>query len=295
LNRILALAAIALLPGVAAAAPRVAVDIAPLHSIVARVMAGIGAPELIVPPGVSEHDYALKPSQAAVLQDADLVVWTGPELTPWLAGPVAALASGATIAIEDVPGVRKLRVRTGGPFEGDAEPGHAWDGHLWLDPGNAAAAARAVAAALAAADPASAAGYAANAEGFAAEADTLAAEIEARLAPLRGRRYLVFHDAYQYFERRFDFPAAGSVALGDGAAPGAARVAAIRERVRATEVVCAFAEPQFEPKLLGTVTEGTGVRSGVLDPIGAGLTPGPGLYPALMRGLADSLAACLGG
>jgi zinc transport system substrate-binding protein len=288
------LAALALLPGIAAAAPRVAVDIAALHSIVARVMAGIGAPELIVPPGVSEHDYALKPSQAAVLQDADLVVWTGPELTPWLAGPVAALATGATISVEDAPGVRKLHVRTDGPLEGDAEPGQAWDGHLWLDPRNAAAAARAVAAALGAADPANAAGYAANAEGFAAETEALADEIAAQLAPLRGRRYLVFHDAYQYFEHRFDFPAAGSVALGDGTAPGAARVAAIRERVRDTEVVCAFAEPQFEPKLLATVTEGTGVRTGVLDPVGAGLTPGPGLYPALMRGLADSLAGCLG-
>jgi zinc transport system substrate-binding protein len=294
LNRILALAAIALMPGVAAAAPRVAVDIAALHSIVARVMAGIGAPELIVPPGVSEHDYALKPSQAAVVQDADLVVWTGPELTPWLAGPVAALATGATISVEDAPGVRKLHVRTDGPFEGDAEPGHAWDAHLWLDPGNAAAAARAVAAALGAADPANAAGYAANAGGFAAETEALADEIATRLAPLSGRRYLVFHDAYQYFEHRFDFPAAGSIALHDGVAPGAARVAEIRERVRDTEVVCAFAEPQFEPKLLATVTEGTGVRTGVLDPVGAGLTPGPGLYPALMRGLADSLADCLG-
>ena len=104
----------------------------------------------------------------------------------------------------------------------------------------------------------------------------------------------MFHDAYQYFEHRFAIPAAGSVALQDAVAPGAARVAAIRERVRAGDIVCAFAEPQFEPKLLATVIEGTGVRTGALDPLGAGLPPGPGLYPALLRGLADSLADCLG-
>ena len=153
--------------------------------------------------------------------------------------------------------------------------------------------ARAIAAALGEADPANAAAYGANAEAFAAETEARAAAIEARVAPLRGRPFIVFHDGYQYFERRFDLPAAGSIALHDGDAPGTARIAAIRERVIADGVVCAFAEPEFPPALLGTVIEGTPARAGRLDGIGAGLTPGPGLYPALLDCLADGLEACL--
>lgn len=289
----------------AVAAPRVATDIAPVHSIVARVMQGIGAPELVIPPGASEHDHALRPSEAALLQSADVVVWVGPTLTPWLAEPLAALAPSATrVTLEDTPGVVTLPIRGGGPFEphddGD-EDGHddqahapgAPDGHLWLDPENAAAAATAVAAVLGAADPANAAAYAANATAFAAELDGLAADLDAELAPARGKPFLVFHDAYQYFEHRFAIPAAGSVALHDAVAPGTARVAAIRDRVRDEGMVCAFTEPQFQPKLLATLIEGTGVRTGVLDPVGAALTPGPDLYPTLLRALADSLTACL--
>ncbi|HMQ92550.1 MAG TPA: zinc ABC transporter substrate-binding protein [Amaricoccus sp.] len=325
--------ALAAMPGAAAASPPVvATDIAPVQSIVARVMAGVGAPGLVVPPGASPHGYALRPSEAELLQEAGLVVWVGPALDPWLAGPIDTLAAeAARVTLQDAPGIRLLPIRSGGPFEphehdhgqdhgqageaadhdhdhdhgteaADADHDHDHehehggpDGHLWLDPGNAVAAARAVAAALAPLDPENAAAYAANAEAFATEMAELSSEIEDRLAPVRGQRFIVFHDAYQYFEDRFDMPAAGSVSLQEGVAPGAARVAEIHDRVRDAQISCAFTEPQFEPKLLGTVIEGAGVRTDVLDPIGAALPPGPDLYPALMLGLADSLAECLGG
>ena len=108
MRRLIALLA-ALAAGAASAAPRVATDIAPIHSIAARVMAGVATPELIVPPGASEHDYALRPSEAALLQDADLVVWVGPTLTPWLVGPIAALApTAALVTLEDAPGIATL-------------------------------------------------------------------------------------------------------------------------------------------------------------------------------------------
>lgn len=295
------------------AAPRVAVDIAPLHSIVARVMEGVGAPDLILRAGASPHDYALRPSDAARIDAADLVVWVGPNMTPWMDGPIEALASDAAVLmLEEAPGVVLLPIRAGGPFEphlhdgghdggghdggGHDETGHRFetmDGHVWLDPANAVAGATAIAAALAKADPEHAEAYAANAEAFGAEAAALSDEISARLAPVRGKPFLVFHDAYQYFERRFDLPAAGSIALTDGEAPGAARIADLRARVRAEGVVCAFAEPSFDPGLMETVIEGTGVRAGTLDPEGIALPPGPGLYPALMRGIAANLADCL--
>jgi zinc transport system substrate-binding protein len=294
-------AMVAALPA-AAKVPVVAADIAPVASIAARVMQGVGAPGLILPPGASPHGYALRPSDARLLGDADIVVWVGPALTPWLADPIDALAPEAVrVTLETTPGVETLPVRSGAAFEADTDepappPGTAAiDGHLWLDPENAIAAARAIAAALAAADPEDAAAYAANSEAFAAEMAAEQAEIAARLAPLRGRPFLVFHDAYHYFEHRFDFPAAGSIVLQDGQAPGTARVAAIRRRVEDGGIVCAFAEPEFEPRLLRTVTEGTEVRTGVIDGLGATLPPGPALYPALIEGIADSLEACLGG
>ncbi len=177
------------------------------------------------------------------------------------------------------------------PAEGDDG---VLDGHLWLDPENAVAVARAIAASLAAADPADAAVYAANAEAFAAEMADLTQALDGTLAPVRGRPFLVFHDAYQYFEHRFDIHAAGSVALHEGVTPGTARVAELRDRVAGEGIVCAFTEPQFEPKLLQTILEGSEVRTGALDPLGAALPPGAGLYPALLQGIADGLVACLG-
>jgi zinc transport system substrate-binding protein len=294
-------AIVAALPA-AAEVPVVAADIAPVASIAARVMQGIGEPGLILPPGASPHGYALRPSEARLLGEADIVVWVGPALTPWLADPLDALAPDAVrVTLQDTPGVETLAVRSGAAFEADTDepappPGTtAIDGHLWLDPENAVAAARAIAAALAAADPEDAAAYTANAEAFATEMAAEQAEIAARLAPLRGRPFLVFHDAYHYFEHRFDFPAAGSIVLQDGEAPGTARVAAIRKRVEDGGIVCAFAEPEFEPKLLRTVTEGTDARTGVIDPLGARLPLGPTLYPALLDGVVDSLETCLGG
>jgi zinc transport system substrate-binding protein len=303
-NAVLAASALALTVAAPARAevPRVATDIAPVQSIVARVMEGLGAPDLVIPPGASPHGYALRPSEARALQDADLVVWIGPALTPWLADPIDTLAPDAVhLALEDAPGVELLPAGTGQGIEPhvDGDDGHdhdqegTVDGHLWLSPGNAAAAARAVAAALAESDPDNATAYAANAEAFGREIADLSAAIDAELAPARGRPWLVFHDAFRYFEDAFDIPASGSIVLQEGVEPGAARVAALRDRVRDAGIVCAFAEPQFEPRLLHTIVEGSDVRLGEIDDIGAALPPGPGLYPALIRSIADGLRACL--
>lgn len=305
----------------AQAVPKVAADILPVQSIVAAVMQGLSKPDVILEPGASPHGYSLRPSDARVLSSADIVVWVGPGLDPWLADPLAALAPGAVrIALDDAPGIAMLPIRVDGPFEahdhGHEEPEHdhalsethdhehehehggahgqdGYDSHLWLDPANAAAAARTVAEALAAQDPENAGAYAANAEAFAAEMTALGDEVEGELAPLRGEPYLVFHDAFQYFESAFDFPAAGSISLQDGVEPGPARVASIRDRVVAGQIVCGFTEPAFPPKLMATIAEGTGLRTGTLDPMGTDIPPGPGLYAALIRDLAANLKACL--
>jgi zinc transport system substrate-binding protein len=305
----------------AGAAPRVATDILPVQSIVAAVMEGVGEPGVILPPGADPHGYSLRPSEARLLSDADLVVWVGSDLTPWLSDPIDSLAPDAVkLELQDAPGVEMLPVRADGPFEPDEHdhgehadgahehaddhgyghgeghgPGHGEgrDGHLWLDPANAAAAAHDVAEALAEINPENAATYAENADAFAMEMTDLVSEVQARVRPLRGQPFLVFHDAYQYFEHAFALPASGSVALQDGVEPGPARVAAIRARAVDGNVLCAFTEPEFSPKLMATIAEGTELRTGTLDHLGASLTPGPGLYPALIRGLAASLSACL--
>jgi len=171
----------------------------------------------------------------------------------------------------------------------------AFDSHVWLDPENAKAMVSEIAEALAEADPDNAAAYEANAASTIARLEALRTDIDARLAPVRGKGFIVFHDAYQYFEKRFDISASGSITVSPEVMPGAERVAEIKGRISELGATCVFSEPQFEPKLIQVVTEGTPARAGVLDPLGAELTDGPDLYFGLIDGLATSMQECLGG
>ncbi|WP_299376423.1 zinc ABC transporter substrate-binding protein [uncultured Tateyamaria sp.] len=321
--------------------PRVAVDIAPVHSIVAAVMQGVATPDLIVPPGASPHGYSLRPSEARALQSSDIVVWMGPALAPWMDGPIDALAGDArVITLLDHPRTEVLEIREGAGFEahdhdhggddghddhdthahdnhadehedhGQDEHGHdddahddhakedkaahghegTLDPHAWLSPENAMAWADLVAIALTQADAENGAIYAANADNFKSEIKGLQGEIEQMLSPVRGKPFIVFHDAYHYFEHHFDIEASGALSDTDAAAPSPARVAEVRTLVNDTGAVCALTEPQFNPAILDAV----GIANrGELDPIGSTLEPGPMLYETLMRNLSASLLNCL--
>ena len=292
-------AAMLLAPLARAEVPGVATDIAPVQSLVAQVMGDLGAPDLILPPGASPHGYALRPSEARALAGADLVFWVGPPLTPWLADTVATLSENArVIALLDVAGTEVLPYRNEATFA-EAEPGHehhddhgTLDPHAWLDPQNMMVWLGAIAAALADLDPENGATYQANADQAAARIMALKTRTYDRLEPVRGLPYVVFHDAYQYFERRFDMPAAGAISLGNGTDPGAARVAEIRDLIAADGIRCVATEPQFNPALVDAVADGMDVRTTVLDPLGTGIAPGAGFYEALIDGLADGLLAC---
>lgn len=299
-------------PGLAA--PAVVADIPPVHSLVSRVMEGAGAPVLILPPGASPHGYAMRPSEAGALSEADVVFWVGQGLTPWLERSLESLAGGA-VAVEllDADGVDLLETRSDAAFghedadeegedgydhghdHGDGHDHGLYDPHAWLDPENAKVWLDAIAAALSEADPENAALYAGNAAEGRAEIDALEGRIEARIAPVRGRPFVVLHDAYHYFEQRFGIEAAGALSVSDASDPGPARVAEVRDLIGSLDAVCVFAEPQFEGRPIGMITEGADVRTGILDPLGAGLEPGPELYPALLEGIADGLALCLEG
>lgn len=307
-----ALASLALLVGLwgspaAAEVPKVVVSIKPIHSLVAAVMQGVGEPTLLVRGGASPHDYALKPSDAKAIKEADIVVWVGEALESFLARPMANRSKKTQeIELMYAAGLLVLEPREGGAWEAHAHgkvhdhskhQGHHGDinMHLWLDPMNAKEIAEIAAVALASRDKANAATYKANAAALGQRLDALDAELKAALAPVREKRFMVFHDAYQYFEKRYGLNAAGSIMVNPDRPPSAKRLALIRDRVKALGATCVFAEPEFEPKLVKTVVEGTQARMGVLDPEGAAIPEGPELYPTLMRNLAKGLTECLGG
>ncbi|NSX96027.1 zinc ABC transporter substrate-binding protein ZnuA [Agrobacterium vitis] len=307
-----------LAPGMAAAAPDVVASIKPVNSIVAAIMKGAGTPHLLVEGAGSPHDYSLKPSKAKALQQADLIFWVGPGLETFLDKPLDALAGKAkVVALAEAKGVELLPLREGGPFEahddGDAhEAGHGHDHdkdhghshddehgthdmHIWLDPDNAKAMAATIAETLSTADKANAPLYAENLTRFQAQVDAMDKQIATMLAPVKDKPFIVFHDAYQYFERRYHVTVAGSVTVSPEKAPGAERVSALHAKIKSLDAACIFAEPQFTPKLIKVVSEGSNARTGTLDPLGTGLADGPDLYPALMTDLATAMATCLKG
>lgn len=306
-----------------AEAPKVVVSIKPIHSLVASVMHGVGEPVLLVRGGASPHSYTMKPSDAKALSAADLVVWVGPEMEGFLEKPLKANAPKATrLTLMEQKGMTLLQTREGGAWEahdhGHEAHGHDGHGHkdhdhkdhahsgqddddhdelnthIWLDPANARAIVTATADALATRDPANAEAYRTNADRTLQAIDALDTELKATLAPLKDKPFVVFHDAYQYFEARYDLSAVGSITVSPDRRPSAKRLSAIRAKIAGLNAACVFAEPQFEPTLVRTVVEGTKARTGVLDPEGADLPEGEALYPALLRNLAASLRGCLG-
>ncbi|MEM6940954.1 MAG: zinc ABC transporter substrate-binding protein [Pseudomonadota bacterium] len=389
-------ASAALLGGTAFAdVPSVAVDIAPIHSLVARVMAGVGEPNLIVQPGASPHDYQMRPSDAAALQEADVVFWIGEDLTPQLEDAIETLATNASVTeLLGADGITLLDFRESALFEahdhgdheghhdeehasaehadhdhddkehaqeasltdkdhddhdhdhdedhasddhgdhdhgeedhaehdhdkhdhdkeetaalddhdhdhdhehGEDHAGHddhahgAHDPHAWLSPANAGVWLNMIASQLSIADPDNAGTYFANATEARAEMDALVAEVKSTLEPVRGLSFIVFHDAYQYFENDFDFPAAGAISIGDASDPSPARIAEIQGRIANEGVDCVLSEPQFNPGLVATVLDGTEASTSVIDPLGAALEPGATLYPTLIRNMAQTLAGC---
>lgn len=284
--------------------PRVSADILPVHSLVARVMQGAGTPDLILSPGASPHGYAMKPSQAAALARADLVVWIGEDLTPWMQTPIQNLAGQAeVIELLAVEGTVVLPFREGALFEEgehdleDGEHDHAddhgsIDPHAWLDPVNAGLWMSVIAERLAAQDPENASLYTKNAAEGQAELIAVRNKIDGIIAPFRGTRFMVFHDAYHYFEARFGTEAAGALALGDATAPSPARLAEIKASVAERQVACVFAEPQFNTSLVDAVIEGTDVRIALLDPMGTELDAGPELYGRLLTQMAAAMVGC---
>jgi len=323
--------------------PNVVTDIAPIQSLAALVMGDLGAPVALMRQGASPHDYALRPSDAEALQSADLVLWTGPELAPWLAEMVGKVAPEAvSVPLAELDGAVELPFREGATFEkhvhgeeghddhaddddhdahddhsdddhahddhaGDdiAHDDHAGDDHAdhdhageshdphsWLDPMNGRIWLGEIATQLAALDPDNAETYRANATTAQAQLDEMIQTISTEMAPLQDMKFIVFHDAYQYFENRFGLSAAGAISLSDASAPSPARIREIQDEIKAQNVTCVFSEPQFSAALVETVLDGTSAKSAVIDPLGVAITPGAEFYGDLIKGVAAAFASC---
>ncbi|TGD67768.1 zinc ABC transporter substrate-binding protein [Tabrizicola sp. WMC-M-20] len=328
--------------------PRVVTDMPPVHSIVAQVMGNLGQPDLLLDRGANAHNYQMRPSQAANLARAGLIVWIGPEMTPWMEraldglspdvprlGLLAATGThrqtyGDTGAHDHDDHAAKAGAQahdhddahhTGHDHDAhdhateasaethehdhedhagqDDHEGHdhaGTDPHAWLDPANAQVWAGLIAAELSRIDPENAATYAANAEAAKAGFAALDAELAATLAPVAGKPFVVYHDAYGYFTSHYGLTVAGSVALGDASSPGAARLRDLSQTVAAGSALCLFPEAQHDPALVTQMADGSGARVGAaLDPEGSTTEPGPDAYATMMRALATTLADCLNG
>ena len=284
--------------------PRVSVDILPVHSLVSQVLKGLGIPDLVVETGSSPHNYHLRPSEAAALEAADIVFWVSDELTPWFGNVVRTISKKAkVIELFQAEGVEKLLFRDGTAFknhvheeqyktevkrsEGEYNP-HAWldpeNGKLWLD---------AIATELSKLDPKNSNIYLQNAHEGKLIIEAVEKNILIMLNPYRTKSFVVFHDAYQYFEHRFDFSASGAIALSDASKPSPSRLKEIKDLILELGVTCVFSEPQYSRGLVNVVTEGTGAHIGILDPMGVNLKSGPLFYPSLLEEIAKNLSDCL--
>ncbi|HFC53681.1 MAG TPA: zinc ABC transporter substrate-binding protein [Gammaproteobacteria bacterium] len=281
----------------AAAAPKVVVSIPPLHSLVAGVMEGVATPELLVRGSASIHTYTLRPSQLRVLGRAQVIFRVGPELESFLDKPLATL--GDRVRVVDLihwPGMVLLPSRRGGVWQQDPHrhgTREHTDNHIWLDPRNAGVIVGAVAATLSRIDPEHAGIYGANGKALSQRLEQLDRHLTASLLPVGRKPYLVFHDAYRYLEARYGLNAIGAVVATPERAPGALRIRNIRKQIRQNGIRCLFREPQFHPSWINLLTEESAIRVADLDPLGADLQPGPGLYFSLMQNLASALTACL--
>lgn len=292
---------LAAFPAIASSAPDVVVSLKPVHSLVASIMHGVGDPAVIVDGAASPHTYQMRPSDAVKLEGADIVFWVGPDMEKFLEKPLATLGAKAKIVeLDDAPGLIKLPTRESGTFEphDDGDEPHddgsvEYDLHLWLNTANAKAMAAMIEKTLVEADPSNAQVYAKNLANLDDRLDKLAADIKATLAPVKDKPFIVFHDAYQYFEKEFGVAVAGSITVSPESLPGAARIAEIHRKVEELKSTCVFAEPQFEPKLIRVVLEGTQAKTGVLDPEAGALAKGENLYSEMMMGIATSLRDCL--
>jgi zinc transport system substrate-binding protein len=310
---------------------KVVATIKPIHSLASYLMDGIGKPDLIVDGYASPHGFALKPSHAKMVQNADIIFWVGEEMESFLKKPLKTIAKKAEkIELMEIKGLTKLKFRERNIFEGHDDHGHKeddhddhakkeddhddhghddehkedkhddhgheghahgeFDPHIWLDPMNAKVILSEMAEHLIENDQKNEAKYKANLKKAHKDLDKLTKKVKSELN--KDFKSIVFHDAYQYFEERFDINILGAFTVNTDVMPGAEQLAEIREVIEHDKVSCIFSEPQFNPDIIKAVAKDTNVATGVIDPLGATLNPGKDLYFDLIGNMSKSFKGC---
>ena len=303
---------------------KVIASIKPLHSLVSYVMDGVGTPDILVDGSSSPHTFQLKPSHATMLQEADIVFWIGEDLESFLETPLESIAANSRhITLMESDEIELLKFREKHIFGGhddhddhgdehgdehdehdehadehgdehdDHHDGHAHgehDIHFWLDPEIAKTIVKIVTRELSELDPTNASTYKSNSTKALNEINQLISDAKSKIN--KDAKYVVFHDAYQYFEKRFGVEVIGALTVNPEVLPGAKQLAEIREVIEHENVNCLFSEPQFNPSIAETIAKDTGVKAAVLDPLGAELEPGKDLYFDLIGDIASSFESC---
>ena len=290
----------------------VVTSIKPLHSLTSYIMEGVGEPELIIDGVASPHNFQIKPSHAKMLQNADLVIWIGDDLESFLPTALKSIPKDAVVfELLDQSGLKKLKFREKNIFEGHDDHGHdehakkeddhddhghddhghgSFDPHIWLDPANAKVIVKKITNQLSKIDKDNASTYKANSKKVIKDLDGLIKEVKNEIN--KDASFVVFHDAYQYFEKRFGLSVIGALTVNPDVMPGAEQLSEIREVIEHEKAKCIFSEPQFNPNIINSIASDTGVKTGVLDPLGANIDKGKNMYFDLIKDMSNSLKDC---
>ena len=301
---------------------KVVTTIKPVHSLVSGVMDGVSNPTLIIEGSNNPHNFSLKPSHAKMLEEADIVFWIGEDLESFMEKPLSSLAKDAVkISFMDLPSIKKLKFREKNIFDDHDHDGHKeddhddhghddhdghedeheghddhghhhgeFDAHIWLDPSNAIEMVLEISHELSEIDPDNAAKYEQNADKMVASLKNLISEVDSTIS--KDASFVVFHDAYQYFENRFGVSSAGALTLNPDVLPGAKQIDAIQDLIQDDNIKCIFSEPQYNPKIIETLAADMNISTGVMDPLGAFIDQGPEMYNQLILNIANSLKEC---
>ena len=306
---------------------KVVTTIKPLHSLISNVMDGVGVPALIIEGSNSPHSFVLKPSHAKLIEQADIIFWIGEDMETFMEKPLDSIAKNAKkISFMELDSISKLKFREENIFEHedhddhghdedkdhdehkhgedkdhdehkhDEDKGHEghhhgeFDAHIWLDPANAKEMLHEIAHELSDLDPDNASKYNKNADEAILAIDKLINDINAIIK--KDAKFIVFHDAYQYFEKRFGISTAGALTLNTDVLLGAKQISEIQAVIEEKGIKCIFSEPQFNPKIIDTIAEDTGIKTGILDPLGSTYDANKEQYFKLIKDLGNNLQDC---
>ena len=307
----------------------VVTTIQPINSLVSAVIGNTGKTISLIPAEISPHEYKLKPSDTKKMQEANIIFFVSNHLESSVTKVFKNLPKNIKIIdLLEETGIEHLAIRDNEAWERHDHHGHEGhddhekhgkkhndhddhdkhgkkhddhddhqskdDVHIWLSPDNAIKIVKKVNEELSLLFPDNASQYKENSNNIINKISDLKSELTKDLAPIKDKPYVVFHDAYQYFEKAFGLNAVGSVALEGDIASSPKQISFIKDKIKKLNASCVFQEPQFDSKLVKIVVEGTNAQIGTLDPLGVNISGKENFYIQLLKNMAKSLKECLG-